>query len=105
MPINAHDWLLCAARLAFPTRHEQFHRFSTGGYVVHRITGPFKGRVSAWFDKKGVMLDAEQILPGAADGRPVKRDGPMWRRAQCIGPKVARRMPTPQEVNHAASRT
>jgi hypothetical protein len=44
---------------------------------VHRITGSWKGRVSAYYDAGGVLVDAEQILPNF-QSRPVKRGGPIW---------------------------
>lgn len=56
----------------------QFSAFSTGGCVIHKVTGNFSGKVSAWFDAEGVLLSAEQILPNGKE-RPVKRAGPMWR--------------------------
>jgi hypothetical protein len=63
----------------------QVARFTNGGYVVHKITGNFVGRMSAWFDKDGKILDAEQILAPFGSSRPVKRDGPMWKLAQEVG--------------------
>jgi hypothetical protein len=61
--------------------------FSTGGFVVHGITGAFSGRVSAWFDANGNPLDAEQIIQrnGRPISRPVRRDGPMWDRLRRHG--------------------
>ena len=61
----------------------QVKRFSTGGYVVHKITGNYKGRVSAWFDKDGNLLEAEQII--ARRVRPVRRGGPMWMYTKNVG--------------------
>jgi len=57
----------------------QLCRFTQGGFCLHKITGCFKGTVSAWFDKDGNPLDAEQILVPFGSSRPVKRGGPMWR--------------------------
>ena len=50
------------------------------GFVMHKLTGYWKGRVSAWFDQNGVLLDAEHIpnIYGFTS-RPVKRGGPMWK--------------------------
>lgn len=60
-------------------------RFTRGGYVIHRITGAFKGKMSAWFDRNGQLLDAEQIIRPFESSRPVKRGGPMWQLAERIG--------------------
>lgn len=72
------------------TMHEtQVARFGDGGYVVHKITGPFKGKVSAWFDANGNILDAEQVginpFGQSPSCRPVKRGGPIWRHAASVG--------------------
>lgn len=55
----------------------QAFTFETGGFVLHRIPTNNNGRCSAWFDRDGVVLDAERI---DAKGRsmPVKKDGPLW---------------------------
>jgi len=60
-------------------------RFTKGRYGLHGITGSFKGTVSAWFDCRGVMFDAEQILEPFGRVRHVKEDGPIWRQCQKIG--------------------
>jgi hypothetical protein len=52
--------------------------FDGGGYVLHKITGSFSGRASAWFDAYGKMLDAEQITPRGSV-RTLKRNSPMWK--------------------------
>ena len=36
----------------------QFARFSNGGFVLHKCLGK---RLSAWYDKNGVMQDHELI--------------------------------------------
>lgn len=33
--------------------------FHDGGFVLHKITGNFKGYASVWYDKDGNPLDAE----------------------------------------------
>jgi hypothetical protein len=63
----------------------QFGRFTNGGYYLHKITGDWKGRCSAWFDRDGKLLDAAQILRPFGAERPVKRGGPMWQELQRIG--------------------
>jgi hypothetical protein len=55
----------------------QNNKFSTGGGVIHGITGDFKGKVSAWYDEAGKLEDAEQILPNYKT-RPVLKNGPLW---------------------------
>jgi len=59
--------------------------FEGGGYVIHRITGDFRGRVSAWFSADGTLLDAEQLTGRYSDGRRVKPGGPMWLLCQVVG--------------------
>lgn len=60
------------------------YSFPSGGFVIHRITGNFRGVVSAWFGADGVPIDAQQRTP---DGRyrPVKKGGPIWNRLAIIG--------------------
>ena len=63
----------------------QLGRFTNGGYCLHKITGKWKGNASAWFDKDGVILDAEQIPVPFESSRPIKKGGPMWKAIQKIG--------------------
>ena len=70
----------------------QVCRFSNGGFVLHKITGAFKGRCSAWFDADGTMTAAEQIIPVRGAGgsivlgsRSVKIDGPAWAHCRAMG--------------------
>ena len=63
----------------------QINRFYNGGYCIHKITGYWVGNASAWFDRDGKLLAAEQIPYCFSSSRPVKRDGPMWRQIQSIG--------------------
>lgn len=68
----------------------QLSVFPDGGYVVHKLTGSFAGRCSAWFDASGRMLDAEQMTnPDSLASRPVKRGGPIWREIELIGARYA----------------
>ena len=53
------------------------YRFLGGGFVAHKISGIWQGKVSAWFNTDGVLTMAEQILPNGRI-RSVKRYGPMW---------------------------
>lgn len=50
--------------------------FRTGGFVVHGMTGYWRGRVSGWYNANGELVDAEQIT--AKGVRPVPHNGPMW---------------------------
>jgi hypothetical protein len=57
----------------------QVSYFSPGGFVLHKITGDFSGKCSAWFDKDGNIEEAEQIIPTKGGiTRPVKKNGPIW---------------------------
>jgi hypothetical protein len=66
----------------------QHMRFTNGGFCLHKITGDFTGKVSAWFDRNGTLLDAEQITRPFESSRPLKRDGPMWRYVAHIGQRL-----------------
>ena len=59
--------------------------FHDGSFVLHGITGDFRGRMSAWYDKDGKLLACEQIPEPFGQPRPVKKDGPMWDHAQNVG--------------------
>jgi hypothetical protein len=59
--------------------------FSTfGNFALHKITGDFSGRCSAWFKKDGEIIDAEQILPNGTS-RNVIKYGPIWRKCEEFG--------------------
>lgn len=67
----------------------QLNRFLSGGYVIHRILlQNSKGRFSAWFDKDGNLLDAEQIFDYMHE-QPVVKGGPNWKRIAEIGKRFA----------------
>lgn len=65
----------------------QIQRFYDDSFVVHRITNVcFAGRISAWFDKNGVLLEAEQFrTPTARGSFRVIRGGPIWKSLEHIG--------------------
>ncbi len=48
----------------------QFHAFTTGGAVGHRLLGR---RISAWWDKDGALLDAELIDSLGRSRKPNRR--------------------------------
>lgn len=58
----------------------QVARFSTGGYVLHKLMG----NVSAWLDDSGALLNAE-AKDRLGRFRPVKRGGPQWERVESGG--------------------
>ena len=70
----------------------QYARYSTGGYVLHKLRGYWSGRVSAWFDAKGNLTAAEHILASGA-GRDVPRRSPMWAAIQQYGGPLAHVLP------------
>jgi hypothetical protein len=59
--------------------------FECGGFVLHRITGDFKGRCSAWYDKEGNLLDCCIIRPKELEGRTVKHGGKIHQRLIMLG--------------------
>jgi hypothetical protein len=63
----------------------QHERFTDGGYVLHKIAGYWRGTVSAWFDRDGQLLDAEQIPQPFGSSRKIQVDGPMWQEISRIG--------------------
>jgi len=84
-----------------PARREigggvQRQEFHDGGYVLHKLTGNFDGRASAWYDRNGVMLDAEVRRGGGT--YPVRKNGPIWNELARAGRVHARRAnPRPSE--------
>ena len=63
----------------------QLHRFSDGGFVLHRITDPqMAGRMSAWYDAQGNVLDAE-AYDKLNRAHPVKANSFAWGVAQKYG--------------------
>lgn len=64
----------------------QFCKFQTDGFVLHKITGDFKGRASAWFNPLGELADCEQILPNNQT-RPIKKGGKLWNYLATFGPR------------------
>jgi hypothetical protein len=53
-------------------------QFSTGGFAIHKIPAPAgKGRISAWFDIAGGLIDAEYI-DARGRARPIKYAGKLW---------------------------
>lgn len=74
----------------------QCMRFNNGGYVIHKMLGYWTGKVSAWFDVDGNLLEAEQILLSNIS-RGVKRDGPMWDEIQRQGRPYFRKLDMPRD--------
>jgi len=71
-----------------------FGRFTNGGFYLHKITGYWVGNCSAWFDREGSLIDAEQIPRPFGPSRPVKENGPMWRHIETIGQRY-KHIPAP----------
>jgi hypothetical protein len=64
----------------------QISYFPCGGFVLHKITGDFSGKCSAWFNNKGDILEVEQIIPFKGGiTRPVKKNGPIWKYCKRLG--------------------
>jgi hypothetical protein len=40
----------------------QIQTLSSGGFVIHKITGYAKNTISAWYDKQGKLLDSEYVF-------------------------------------------
>jgi hypothetical protein len=75
------------------TNSIQVSRFSPGGFVLHKITGDFSGKCSAWFDEKGEILAAEQIVlyTGRSEiSRSVKKNGPIWEICASFGKRYVK---------------
>jgi hypothetical protein len=62
----------------------QHHTFSNSHFVLHKITGDFRGKVSAWFNDDGHPTDAELIRPNGSL-HPIKRDGLIWQQLRSLG--------------------
>ncbi len=58
--------------------------FHDGGLVAHGLENfQWRGVCSAWFDPKGVLIDAEHKPGGfGTPPKPVKKDGPLWKLLQ-----------------------
>jgi hypothetical protein len=59
--------------------------FSRGGFALHKITGKFSGKCSAWFSPDGKLEDCEWIR---RDGvyRSIPPHTPMFRYLESLGP-------------------
>lgn len=63
----------------------QHKTFTTGGYVLHRVSVPtISGHCSAWFDASGKLLDAEHF-DRKFKRRSVRKNGPTWNELQTVG--------------------
>lgn len=66
--------------------------FHDGGFVLHKITGNgYSGRFSAWFDRAGKLLYAEQILGERT--RAIRAGTPAWHFLATFGPRYVGVMP------------
>ena len=69
----------------------QINHFTTGGFVIHKITVPENpnGRYSAWFDAEGNILDAEGYYNRRSGMYHVRRDGSRWQQLARMGKRHA----------------
>ena len=71
----------------------QIHYFPDGGFVLHQLPCPGRAlHASAWFDKRGTMIDCEciHVQRGRYYAAPVKRGGPIWQSLAAHGPPHSR---------------
>jgi hypothetical protein len=66
-------------------KNPQIQKFTQGGFVLHKITGNFKGNVSAWYDRNGTPIDAIITSRPFGGSRQVKRGGPIWNQVKVMG--------------------
>ena len=59
--------------------------FSPGSFVLHKITGKFSGKCSAWFDSEGKMTDCELIRKDGTR-RLIPLGTPIYRFLESLGP-------------------
>lgn len=67
----------------------QISNFSTGGFVIHKITHLSRARISAWYAADGTLSDAEMI-DNLGRSRPV-RSPETRRRLRLLGQLHVRR--------------
>ena len=61
-------------------------QFSTGGFALHKISPPSgRGNISAWYDERGALLDAEHI-DARGFSRPIPYGKALWNRLCGLGP-------------------
>ena len=49
----------------------------SGGFVIHKATGDFKGKASLYFDKNKKLIEAEQIFPNGKS-RSIAKNKSLW---------------------------
>ena len=59
--------------------------FSPGSFALHKITGKFSGKCSAWFTSEGKMYDCEWIRKDGVHRR-IPIGTPMYRLLESLGP-------------------
>ena len=65
-------------------QHKQYEGSSS--YVLHKVTGPYSGHCSAYYNGDGTLKDAEQIIGRwRMISRPVKVGGSMWKYLESVG--------------------
>ncbi len=63
----------------------QINKNLDGSGSIHKITGNFKGKVSAYYGAGGKLVDAEIIRFINVSPRPVKIGGPIWKLCESHG--------------------
>ena len=58
--------------------------FDNNHFILHGVTGKFKGKCTAWYNDNGELLDCEQY-PSPGTCKHIKTAGPMWNELNKIG--------------------
>jgi hypothetical protein len=59
--------------------------FEPQSFALHKITGKFKGKCSAWYSSHGELTDCEWIRPDGQT-RVIPPHKPMWNYLKSLGP-------------------
>jgi hypothetical protein len=68
----------------------QISRFHNGDFVIHGITWLSRSKISAWFNAKGALVDAEYI-DATNRSRPVSISSPIRSDLATLGRVLAKR--------------
>jgi len=58
--------------------------FEPQSFAIHKITGKFKGKCSAWYSSAGELTDCEWIRPDGQT-RVIPPHKPMWNYLKSLG--------------------
>ena len=66
------------------------HIYHDGTFVVHKITGHYKGKCSGYFDSEGNLTTADQVTMWTTGPRvrDVKKGGAIWAHVQVVGRRI-----------------